>query len=59
MMILYVCTRLADSDIKWADKVFKDLSLKKFPGKQISDMSTKALKYINIMDYYVHPSSHI
>ena len=50
MMVLKACNASASLDIDRATNKFRDLSLSSFPGKQLSDLATIALKLIKIMD---------
>ena len=56
MMILDACNTSAAINIEGAEKSFKALTLSDFPGENVSDLVTVALKYIKIMSgAYVHP----
>ena len=50
MMILEACNASASLDIDGATKKIRELSLSSFPGENVSDLATTALKLINIMD---------
>ena len=48
-MIIYACNNSAAIDIEGAEKAFTNLFLNVFPGENISDISTPALRHIKVM----------
>jgi hypothetical protein len=55
MMILDTCNASVKMDIESAKGPFKGLKLKSFPGENVANLATSALKYIKIMrgDYAI------
>ena len=49
-MALDVCNALAVEDIKEAESAFQALSLASYPGENIVDFATEALRLLKIMD---------
>ena len=50
MIILEVCNSFASLDIQGAENSFKSLSLSNFPGENVPELVTFALKYIEVIE---------
>ena len=49
MMVLQICNASADQDISAAKKAFKALTLASYPGENVDELATEALRLIKIM----------
>ena len=49
MMVLQICNTSADQDISAAKKAFKELKLANYPGENVDELATEALRFIKIM----------
>ena len=49
MLVLQICNASADQDISAAKKSFKELKLASYPGENVDELATEALRLIKIM----------